>query len=366
VFFERFREATARLPDGLIRPAPPGDEAALARAEVDLGFPLPAEFASFLRSFDGADLFHEAIVIAGVGSDAPRNLRELNQRGAEDADPRPSGELVFAEAVAGDRFALDARGRVWRLRAGSEDRILAGSDFGRWLDATVARERLLYGPDGEFAPDVFDDDGEEVAPAVVLRQVERALKVDAGSAEAQHERGVALRRLGHAERAIEAFTRATELDPDNPWPWFDLGRTALDAGRELPRAHAAFERAAALERGPSGARLLAWAARAALTAGDEAGVLTARAEALARDPHLVEALMRAEAQAGLDGDDEARAESRALLLALVPDARPRRSLPVVTVRAAAARPRPEARPPRPARAARPRSVASPGARRPKR
>jgi tetratricopeptide (TPR) repeat protein len=366
VFFERFREATARLPDGLIRPAPPAPTDARERAELSLGFALPSEFASFLGSFDGADLFHEAIVIAGVGPAAPRSLLELNEGGPTDAGARGTEELVFAEAVAGDRFALDARGRVWRLRAGSEERILAGSTFGLWLDATVARERLLYGPDGEFAPDVFEDDGEEVAPAVVLRQAERALKVDAGSAESQHDRGVALRRLGRAERAIEAFARATELDPENPWPWFDLGRTALTAGLELPRAHAAFRRAAELENGPSGARLLAWAARAALDAGDEPGAREARAEALLRDPQMVEALLRAEAQAGLEGDDEARAESEALRVALAPDSKPRRSLPVVTVREVAARPRPQARPPRPAPAGRPRSVASPGARRPKR
>jgi len=366
MFFERFREATARLPDGLIRPAPPAGREALARAEARLGA-LPAEYASFLRSFDGADLFHEAIVIAGVGAAAPRALLELNDS-PDDAprplDTAPARELVFAEALGGDRFALDGRARVLRLRAGSDERIVAGSSFERWLDATVARERLLYGPDGEFAPDVFDDDGEEVTPAVALRQTERALKIDPGSAEAQHERGVALRRLGRAERALEAFTAATELDPENPWPWFDLGRTALAAGRELPRARAAFERAATLEAGPEGARLLAWAARAALAAGDEAAAAAARRSALARDPALLDALARAEAQAALEGEDDARAENEALRLALAPGSAARRSLPVVT--AASSRPPRSDRPPRPGPAARPRAGASPRAGRPRR
>ena len=178
MFFERFREATARLPDGLIRPGPPASASAIAAAEARLGGALPAAYASFLRSFDGADLFHEAIVVAGVGPAAPRALLALNSGG----EPRP--ELVFAEAVAGDRFALDEGGRVLRLRVDSDERILAGSGFECWLDATIARERVLYGPDGEFAPDVFDEDGEEVAASVVLKQTERALKVDPGSAEA--------------------------------------------------------------------------------------------------------------------------------------------------------------------------------------
>ncbi|HVU50957.1 MAG TPA: tetratricopeptide repeat protein, partial [Polyangia bacterium] len=236
MFFERFREAAARLPDGLIRPAPPAPPAALAAAEAQLGRALLPEYASFLRSFDGADLFHEAIVVAGVGPAAPRALLALNDAGAE------RRELVFAEAVTGDRFAFDEGGRVLRLRVDSDERIVAGSGFERWLDATIARERVLYGPDGEFAADVFDEDGEEITAAVVLKQAERALKVDPASAEAQHERGIALRRLGRLERALEAFAAASALDPDDPWPWFDFGRTAVDAGRELPRAREAFER----------------------------------------------------------------------------------------------------------------------------
>jgi tetratricopeptide (TPR) repeat protein len=355
MFFERFREAVARLPDGLIRPAPPATAEALARAVARLGAALPADYASFLRSFDGADLFHEAIVIAGVGEAAPCALLALNEdRESNAASGRRA--LVFAEAVAGDRFALDERGRVLRLRGGSDERIVAGSGFERWLDAAVARERVLYGPDGEFAPDVFDDDGEEIAAVVLLRQTERALKVDPGSAEAQHDRGVALRRLGHAERALEAFAAASALDPDDPWPWFDFGRTALAAGRDLPRARAAFERAAALEAGPSGARLLAWAARAALLAGEEADAARTRRAALARDPALPDALARAEAQATLEGDEEARAENESLRVALAPASAPRRFLPIA--KAGASLPPPRARPPRPDPAARPRAGAS--------
>jgi tetratricopeptide (TPR) repeat protein len=382
MFFERFREAAARLPDGLIRPAPPATAAALAEAEARLGAPLPAAYASFLRSFDGADLFHEAVVVAGVGEAAPRALLALN-----DAEGAPPRELVFAEAVAGDRFALDAGGRVLRLRAGSDERILAGSDFERWLDATVARERVLYGPDGEFAPDVFDEDGEEIAPAVVLRQTERALKVDPGSAEAQHERGLALRRLGRAERALEAFAAASALDPEDPWPWFDFGRTALDAGLELPRARDAFARAAALEPGPSGARLLAWATRAAIVAGDEPFAAELRREALTRDPSLLDSLSRAESQASLEGDEPSRAENELLRLALSPTSSPRRGLPVISssvpAQGGAASPRRASpRPgepaggsktpprslsrPRPAPRARPRAGASPKAGRPRR
>jgi tetratricopeptide (TPR) repeat protein len=263
MFFERFRDALSRLPVGLIRPAPPASAEAIAVAEARLGRALPPAYASFLRSFDGADLFHEAVVLAGVGPGAPRALAVL-AAGPDEAAARahdgdltfagaPASDLVFAEAVAGDRFALDVEGRVRRLRAGSDERSVAGSSFEAWLDATVARERLLYGPDGEFADDVFDEDGEEVRPAIVLRQAERALRADPGSADAHHERGVALRRLGRLDAAVEAFSQATALDADNPWPWFDLGRAALDGG-DPPRALVGFREAAAREAGPAGAR----------------------------------------------------------------------------------------------------------------
>jgi tetratricopeptide (TPR) repeat protein len=381
LFFERFREAVARLPDGLIRPSAPATPEAIEQAARRLGRALPPDYASFLRSFDGADLFHETVVLAGAGPTAPLGVLALNgldeapSSSDDPSTPIPLGPFVFAEAVVGDRFALDDDGRVLRLRAGSDERILAGSSFERWLDATVARERVLYGSDGEFADDIFDDDGEEIAPIVVLKQAERALKVDAGSAEAHHDRGVALRRLGRTKLAIEAFSAATALDPGNPWPWFDLGRTALDAGLELPRAHEAFTRAAAAESGPAGGRLLAWAARAALAAGDEPAATRARGEALARDPALGEAFARAEAQATLDGDEESRAENEALRLSLAPTSTPRRSLRVVdaadetletAVTELPSRRSPSARPPRPAPATKPRGGASPRGSRPRR
>ena len=239
MFFERFREAVARLPAGLLRPGPAADADAVEAAVRALGRPLPDDYASFLRSFDGADLFHESVVIAGVGAQSPLRLADLNPQS-------PAAELAFAETTAGDRFVFaEKSGAVYRVRSGSEERVLAGSDFTRWLDATVAREQILYGADGEFAPEVFEDDGEEIQPRIALRQAERALRVDAGSAEAHCDRGIALRRVGRLAEAADAFERAAELDAGNPWLWFDLGRAALE--HDPRRAAEAFRRAAEAE-----------------------------------------------------------------------------------------------------------------------
>ncbi|HEY7376006.1 MAG TPA: SMI1/KNR4 family protein [Polyangia bacterium] len=316
-FFDRFRSAVARLPAGLIRVRPPAAPEEIARAEAALGRPLPEAYASFLRSFDGADLFHESVVIAGVGPGATRELGAL--------EPGRPGELVFAEAIAGDRFALDAGGRVLRYDPGAEERALAGSRFTSWLDATVAREQILFGPDGEYADDVFDPSGQEVLPAIALRQAERALKVDPGAADAEHARGLALARLGRREAALAAFRAATELDADNPWPWFDLGRGALALDRPAIALPAFRRAAAAIGEPASAARLLAWCVRAAVAAGDDGAAVAARGEALAKDPHLVDGLVRSVA----DAEDDARDEALALVEAVAPGTPIPRRLPVI-------------------------------------
>jgi hypothetical protein len=316
-FFDRFRSAAARLPAGLIRVHPPATPQEIARVEARLGRPLPEAYASFLGSFDGADLFHESVVIAGVGAGAPRSLLALEQ-------DRP-GELVFAEALWGDRFSLDGAGRVLRHDPGAEERALAGTSFDRWLDATVAREQVLFGPDGEYAPDVFDPAGQEIVPTIALRQAERALKLDPGAADLEHARGLALARLGRRQAALEAFRAAAQLDAENPWPWFDAGRTAL-ALRKPADALSAFRRAAqAAGDAPTAARLLAWAVRAAADAGDETAAAKLRAEAVAKDRTLIDGLARA---AG-DAEDEAREEAIALLAAVAPGTAVPRRLPVV-------------------------------------
>ena len=175
-------------------------------------------------------------MIAGVGAGAPRPLAEL-------AQDRP-GELVFAEALSGDRFALDDAGRVLRYDPGADERALAGSTFERWLDATVAREQILFGPDGEYAPDVFDPAAQEIVPTIALRQAERALKVDPGAADAEHARGLALARLGRRETALAAFGAATELDAGQPLAVVRSRAHGAGAGQPAV-ALPAFRRAAA-------------------------------------------------------------------------------------------------------------------------
>jgi len=318
LFFDRFRDAVSRLPDGLIRTGPPASPDDVTRAEAALGRALPPTFKSFLQSFDGVDLFHEAVVVAGVGPPAGRRLGDLDQTVGSG---RAGAELVFAETSSGDRFAFRGDGAILRLRgspaADDEEVWLAGTEYTVWLDAVVAHERLLFGPDGEFSPDAFEPDGAEILPRVALRQAEKALRVDPGSAELHHERGVALRRLGRDDDARPSFRRAAELDPGNPWPWFELGRAALAAGVPGAReALEAFERAGRAEPGEAGAQFWIWGARAALLLGTPDRLGECRREALARAPELAAALHRAREEAAGGEDPHELEEAQALLDAL--------------------------------------------------
>ena len=183
----------------------------------------------------------------------------------------------------------------------------------------------MFSPDGEYVEDVFDPSGQEILPTIALRQSERALKVDPGAADAEHARGLALARLGRREAALAAFRAATQLDADNPWPWFDLGRTALALDRPAV-AVTAFRRAAAsIGERASAARLLAWSVRAAVAAGDGAAADALRAEARAKDPQLIDGLVRAVT----DAEDEARDEALALVEAVAPGTQIPRRLPVI-------------------------------------
>jgi tetratricopeptide (TPR) repeat protein len=333
LYFEEFRTAAARLPAGLIRPGPPASVEAVRAAETRLGRPLPRAYAEFLRSFDGADLFHESIVICGVGPQAFRSLLEAN------ATPRPGAradDLVFGEALGGDIFLLEREerpgpARVFRLRAETDERWLAGSSFPRWLEATLAREQVLYGPDGEFVLDAFEADGEELTPRHALRQAERGVRKDPGAAEHHYDLGVAWRRLGRQDRALKAFAQAAALDPENPWPWFDLGRAHL-AVADPAAAADSFRRAAEQTPDPAGARHLAWAARAAFEAGDRTGAQAARDEASARHPGLLEELRRAAAAAEKTGEKGALGETQALLQVFDPAVPLRHRLPLVETR----------------------------------
>jgi Flp pilus assembly protein TadD len=333
LFFEELRAAEARLPAGLVRLGPPASDSDLASVQVQLGRRLPRSLVELLRSFDGADLFHEAVVLCGVGGQAARSLVVANT-GAPPPRLHPE-ELVIGETPTGELFVLEPDDadttddpRVFRLSPDADERWLVGSSLARWLASTLAHEQLLYGPDGEFLLDAFEEDGEELTPAFAVRQAERALKKDQQSALYHYELGLAHRRLGRHELARASFAASAALDPPNPWPWFDLGRSERQLG-QMRQAAAAFECAAEASSGGERGRFLVWSARSMFEAGDRATAEKLLEEARLSSPGLGDELARAASAAAAELDRQGREDVEELAALVVHGLPTRRKLPVL-------------------------------------
>jgi hypothetical protein len=284
VFYDRFRTQLGRYAAGVHELGAPAGDAALGRVEARLGRALPPGLRDFYRSWNGARLFHETIVIAPV--------EEL----FADEDGLRIGEALGAP------LAVDARGRVVEIDDLGE-RVVAGSTVERWLEATMAREGLLVDREGEFkdvfagegaltaevrrkrvrlgekadpgaasffveAAELSFDDGDDAAAEA---QLARAVELDPGAAAAWELLASLVRRSGRAadaERAYVAAARATRDAARRAERWAEAARAANEAGREA-RAHAAESLAASPERAA------AWLAEARRLAdeGDVDGAL---------------------------------------------------------------------------------------------
>jgi hypothetical protein len=109
---------------------------------------------------DGGRFFPDTIVLAPA--------REVTM-------PAP-GRWQFA-TIEDDVVAVDHRGRIWRTDASLDDDICEGTRLERWLAGAVDAAGLVYDGDGEFADNIFDDDG-EIEPVVREKQIRLHLKRD--------------------------------------------------------------------------------------------------------------------------------------------------------------------------------------------
>src|SRR5207248_2135588 len=64
-----------------------------------------------------------------------------------------------------------------------------------------------------------------------LEAYKRATEVDPENARAWSGVGDTLEKLGRHEEALEAYKRATEVDPENAWAWGGVGDTLEKLGR---------------------------------------------------------------------------------------------------------------------------------------
>jgi len=283
VFFERFRAEVGKYADGVHRlgePAPPG-------AVVEL----PGELASFYRSWNGADLFVDAVTIWPA-----------------DKVWREDDLCVFGETATEDRLAVDGHGRVVKIEEDTGETLIEGTSFGRWIEGLVAAEGVVYDREGEFNEDVFEKDSDDLTPAAAEKRERRALKVDPDAPAPAWRLAKALARLGQGKKARELLRRLTEREPAFGWAWFDLGKLAREA-KDLDEAERAF--AAAAEADPEyehAGYFAAHAARVAAVRGDEAARGRHAARAVELDPDVGRA--QKEAARRLVGEEQGRVAAR--------------------------------------------------------
>lgn len=249
-FFERFRQALARYAAGVHDLGAPATEAAIAAVESRLGRKLPGDFRDFLAQWNGGWLFHDDYALFGVAG-AAEGLDHL----------AVEGDLLHVGDGPAIAILLDAAGRVLVRDDETEDTVIEGSGFARWLDATMAREGLVYDRDGEFRDDAFD--GGELADTTRRKRIQAALKADPDSPAWHAEAGQRFADEGDAEKARAAFEAAVSRMPAFAGAWLALGRIHREAKR-LDAATAAFAHAGEAQHAPEEkAFAFAQAARAA-------------------------------------------------------------------------------------------------------
>jgi hypothetical protein len=290
-FFDRFRVELGKYDEGV---HDVGEPVAASRL---VGRALPGQLADFYRSWDGARLFADTVVILPID--------ELG--GA-------AGGMRIGEWPEG-ALELDTDGRV-RSRDDEGAAIVVGSSLERFLAAVMAREGLLVERDGEFK-DVFDV--EEIDPRVRDRQTRAALKIDPDAAAWHLETAERAFDEGDDTAAEAALARAVALDEGAGDAWALLGALQRRSGR-LAAAAASFARASgATSAAAMRAERAAEAARAAKEAGDDAARATHASAAHAADAGAV-ARWIAEGSARLaDGDGEGALNRATLAAAVAPD-----------------------------------------------
>jgi hypothetical protein len=187
MYYDRLRTMLRRYAVGVHDEGEPA-----SAAELDSAGKLPPGTRDLYCSWNGLRLFHDACVI--------EPLARLRKDGAELRLGEYDGSTLF----------LDERGRV-RIEDETGDRIVAGSSLERFIDAVVAREKLLIGADGEFT-DAFAESA-ELSMEMRRKRTRAAIKADPKSAFWQLELVELALDEKDAETAAEALQAAVEVDP---------------------------------------------------------------------------------------------------------------------------------------------------------
>ena len=216
---------------------------------------------------------------------------------------QPPGDLArdgarwpFA-AVDGDAISVDERGRIWRSDPSIEDEVCEGTRLDRWLAGQLDALALIYDADGEFADDVFDEDGEILAE-VRDRQLRAQLARDAAAPAPRWRLAQLLQAAGDDAHARDELEQVVADDPVFAWAWLDLARVSERLGEvrgAIDEARMAAEAAESAQH-PQAGYFWSQLARLAVRGSDE----LVRAEAATKASLLAPALKRSQLDGALE------------------------------------------------------------------
>jgi hypothetical protein len=260
--------------DGLDRVFDLLDEAAPGLHDVeppapDLPSNLPEPLIELYARCDGARIFVDTLEIVPARDVAFDN-----------------GRWQFATSN-GEAVALDHRGRVWMHDETIEDAVCEATRLDRWLAGELDALALVYDGDGEYAEDVFDDEG-DMLPVVREQQMRAKIKRDAAAPGPRWRLALVLLEQGADEDARNQLEQVVADDPVFAWAWLDLARVSEkvgEVGGAIDEARMAAEAAEGTQH-PQAGYFWSQVARLAVRNGDEMTRAQAATKASVLAPEL--------------------------------------------------------------------------------
>jgi hypothetical protein len=235
----------------------------------------------------------------------------------------PSSDVVFDNgrwkfaSIDGEPIAIDHKGKLWRADMSIEDDVCEATRIDRWLAGQLDALALLYDGDGEFADDVFDEDG-EILPVVREQQLRAQIRRDAAAPGPRWRLAHVLLEQGADLDARNELEQVVADDPVFAWAWLDLARVSErlgEIGGAIDEARMAAEAAEGVQH-PQAGYFWSQVARIAVRAGDE----MVRAEAATKASLLAPELKRSQiegARERIEAGDRASAKGLLDLLRAV-------------------------------------------------
>lgn len=243
--------------DGLDRVFDLLDEAAPGLHDVEPPAPelpgnLPEPLIELYARCDGARIYVDSIEIV-----PPRDV-VFDQ-----------GRWQFA-TCHGEPVSIDHRGRIWMHDESIEDAVCEATRLDRWLAGELDALALVFDGDGEYAEDVFDDEG-EMLPVVREQQLRAKIKRDAAAPGPRWRLALVLLEQGADEDARNQLEQVVADDPAFAWAWLDLARLSEklgEVGGAIDEARMAAEAAEGVQH-PQAGYFWSQVARLAVRNGDE-------------------------------------------------------------------------------------------------